>query len=531
MNFTYSGMDRVKGKAAGLEKMALTMALPHENRAQRLPALPVTWTAVTELMSDTAVQIPNATSRRAVLCRDPALPLWMDKSYVNVQTGINAFGLWTLPAAAANSALGVPDWTEVKGTSNTGTIDGTSVTNGQVSDELVLGQMGGELAVFVPPTAYFSLVVVTGNSQAGVTLVIDLKYFYLGEWKLCTLGLAGNANGFQFNGNPGTQTANAGQVFEGYVPIGFVRMVAMRVGTVAITNSSGVPELVMGWSSGPAYMPGVSNPTGTVVALGPVFPPAEWTSSQVPYLRSRATATAALFTNVTAVLSKEGTVLAGRLKSSIVDFFNFGVANVNMVHPRMRYFGPLEKGLYTFTTPGIQDNDFVDCQYPITSQTSSIYATARPLFQFGKVGLYNAMIFNDLGNGSAGSNMATSLYVHLEFESTSSLFTPGVSTYTLEQLHAAEVALLSFGHFHENPLHWAAIKQAAMTALRYVGPMVAPIVQQVGTNLLAKGVKLLTGSKAAGDRRMSQAMSARPAQQPKPKKAKPKARKRLPRSR
>jgi hypothetical protein len=80
---------------------------------------------------------------------------------------------------------------------------------------------------------------------------------------------------------------------------------------------------------------------------------------------------------------------------------------------------------------------------------------------------------------------------------------------TLETLHAAQIALLQFGHFHENPLHFSSIVKAAGTALRAVAPMLAPVVQAVGTRAVNAGVSYLKG-KAGGDRSMQQARMVTP---------------------
>lgn len=503
----HSSLDRVRGKAAGLERLAITMALPHENKAQRLPAIPATWTATCEFMSDGSMAVPDNTAARAALCRDPAYPLWRDKICRDVSGVVIADQQWTLPTSPAYAALGLPDWARISGSRGaTPTIDGITVTDAEVADEFVVGQDSGRLGFYIPPTMLFTLQVYTANSQVGVTLVADLEYFILGEWRACTVALAGYANGFRFTAVPGSKAAAVfGQLLDGFTPTGFVNLKSLRVGSAAVTTACLQPELLMGWTVAD-FQAGVEGPTGTKTAFFPAFPPAEWATSNLPYVRTRATATAALFTNVTAVLAKEGTVLAARVKQSVTEFHSFNANDINSVHPRFRYFGPLEKGLYTFTTPSSQDSDFADCQYPLPCYlTGTRFAAFRPLFQFGKVGVYNAIIFTDMATNSVGTNLAVSLYTHLEFETVSSLFTPGVSTYTLEQLHAAEVALLSFGHFHENPAHWAAIRAAAVAALRVVGPMVAPIVARVGQNLLDRGVKYLTGNKPAGDRRMVQA--------------------------
>jgi len=427
----------------------------------------------------------------------------MDVVLSNLGVFITADGAWTIAACTAGTNIGLPDYTTVLTTSSAPTADGVSLSVQQVANYFVLGKVDNEVTVYIPPNGYCYLGVLTSNDQTGKTLIADVKYFYFGEWKTSTLAMAGTTQGFMYSGKSGVTGPDIGQLFDGFTPIGFARITGLRVGPADITTAATTPVLRFGWATGPFTLGATAS--GSVNVMFPVFTPPEFGNSIVPYLRTRSNATAALFTNVTAVLSKEGTILAARLKATQVPFYNFTSDDVNAVHPRQRYFGPLEKGLYTFTTPDQPNGSFYDSVYPIPTAgvSSGPYVVNRPLFQPDALGVYNAIILTDLGSSTEGTMLATSLYTHLEFECVSSLFSPGVSTYTLEQLHAAEVALLSFGHFHENPLHWAALKSAAMSALRIVGPMVAPIIQKAGVSLVNKGVSYLKG-KPSGDRRMTQ---------------------------
>ncbi len=325
---------------------------------------------------------------------------------------------------------------------------------------------------------------------------------------------------YQFVGVAGSSSVGTGAIMEGYIPVGFCYLTELRTGPTVAPPGPVTATCFMGWSTSGSGSGSYTTPTGPVTVFVPFAMPPEFNNSTLPYGRTRLNSSAALFTNVTAALSKEGTVLAARLKPAVVDPWQFSVSHLNAVHPSLRYFGPLEKGLYTFTTPSGNVDDFSDCW--MTLQSSSTYnSAAKPLFQWEDIGLYNAVVLSDLGSSSTGTHMAVSCYSHLEFETTSSLFAPGVSTMTLETLHAAEVALLSFGHFHENPLHWAALRSAALGALKIVGPMVAPYVQQAGTALLNRGVALLKG-KPSGDRKMTQNQMVTPRKvpaRPKPKAA------------
>jgi hypothetical protein len=379
-----------------------------------------------------------------------------------------------------------------------------------MADYMPIGNAPGTQAFYIPPYSVFTAVITTGAAGGGSGIEIELVSQVGGEEFTATVLMAPTATGFAYSSIAG-QLVAASQG-EGIVPFGFTYVKQVRTTGTAPTAAA-TPTLTIGWASGGYPIP--ASPTGTLTLFAPQFFPPEFANSTIPYGRTRLNSSAALFTNVTAALSKEGTILAARLKPSLVDMWTFTTTHVNSVHPRLRYFGPMEKGLYTFTTPSGNLSAFTDGWTTMTSN-SPVVTTTRPIFDYKDYGLYNAFIFNDLGSAAVGTQLAVSCYAHIEFETTSSLFQTGVSTMTLESLHAAEVALLSFGHFHENPLHWAAIRAAATAALKIVAPMVAPYIKRAGERLVDKGVAYLTGRKAAGDRKMTQEQAPKVAK-PRPK--------------
>lgn len=510
----------IRAKANGLEPLAMSMVLPHERRAVRLPVVPATLTALLETMANDTVPVPDGNTRRAFLCRDAAYPLWMERTFVNSCSFLRSAGStssWVIPSAA-NKTILTPVWDSQLSARNTSispsssTVDGTAVPVGRITDYTPLALIDDYVAIYIPPSSDFVVRVHTGAAGGGDGLEAEFGYMVGGEVRYCTILVRSDIDGFTHVGTAGANIpANSG---EGDYPAGFTWLKTLRTGQGG-TNGSTTPSLSVGWST-----------DGVFHALGPdpktlfmpLFNPPEFANSTLPYTKTRLNASAALFTNVTAALSKEGTVLAARLKPTVVDPWSFSATHIDSVHPKLRYYGPLEKGLYTFTTPSGNVDTLDDCRLTLVSN-STMNTAQRPLFQPKEVGVYNAIVFQDLGSASSGTQLAASCYTHLEFESSSSLFQIGVSTMTLESLHAAEVALLSFGHFHENPLHWSTIASAASAILRTVAPMVAPVVAHYGQKMLDRGVAMLSG-KSAGDRTMPQAsMQERPKRTP----AKPKA--------
>lgn len=473
------------------------MVLPHENKPVRFPVVPACHTALLETMTDGTVPVTDGSSRKAFLCRDPAYPLWMERYCTKVSAFIEARGSaasWWVESKT-NSSLLIPRWDSIDAVSNTGSVDDVSATQALLCDYAVMGNATGTQAFYIPPNSSFGIRLYTGAAGGGSGIEFEFGHYQGGEEYTSTMLAASTTDGFFFVAIAGTSIpANKG---EGTVPVGFCWLKAMRT-TVSAPTAALNPILQVGWCTGGT----LNTPTGSCMCMLPYAMPPEFNNSVIPYARSRANATAALFTNVTAALSKEGTILAARLKPAVIDPWSFTTSHLNSVHPALRYFGPLEKGLYTFTTPNGNVENFEDCVITMGSQ-SSYNDSARPLFNFYDIGIYNAITFSDLGSSSAGTQLAVSAYAHIEFETTSSLFNIGVSSQPLELLHSTEVALLKFGHFHENPIHWGVLATAVRHAVAALAPIAAPYVQKAASYLIDRGVERLTG-RTKGDRRMPQ---------------------------
>lgn len=490
-----------------MSDIAMSMCLPHENKPKRLPVIPVVQTALLDLMSDTTYRVTDGTSVRAALTRDVCYPLWIDRVPSSVGVYLKNTGgnlTWNVTGAAGTTILSGIQWDSLTSTGS-GTLDGALITAAQAVDSLaIMCDSSRGYGLYIPPFSQLCLSVQAASPTSG-TIHVDYVQYSKGDWISGTLGLTASSNLYLFQGTAAGTLLTAGTLVDndGTVPSGFVILTGMRAGPAPGPITIATPELRFGWTSGGNLFTPSANTTGMLL---PAFPsPAEFVNSVVPYARSRTNASAALFTNVTASLYKEGTILASRVKSSLVDFHLFGTADINSVHPSFRYFGPLEKGLYTFTTPSADDLRLTD-RLVVMSNTGARNGAIFPVFDPENVGIYNAIVFTDLGSSgaSAATQLATSQYNHLEFEATSSLFSPGVSMASMESLHAAEVALVNFGHFHENPIHWAAIAAAAKKALAVVSPLVMPYVQKAAQNIAHKGAVWLMNKATSGDRKMTQ---------------------------
>ncbi len=250
--------------------------------------------------------------------------------------------------------------------------------------------------------------------------------------------------------------------------------------------------------------------------FGPLFEPPEYSANPSVYASMRSTAVALLLSNVTAVLNKEGTVQAARLPRSRTNkYYTTGSHGtfIATASPQERYWGPLEKGLYTFTMPDSSSETFRD--YSNDLLTGTRCAIFRP-DAFDYVTLISMA---DLGG--TDTTMAYTLDRHAEFRTSSPLFPTGFSVITLESYHLAQMALAKQGAFYENPVHLSAITSLLRGAVTRLAPVVMP---HVANAAKAAGSVLLNRAVSALNTRMDQFMSPQRNKQPQRRKlaAKPK---------
>lgn len=484
----------MKVSSSALSALSGSVALPHEKQPERLPIVPVTYTAVISLMADRTWAIADGANRRAVLCRSPTFPLWMDQTISSFSSFITD-PVYFPSGTTTGSTLAVPNFTRY-GTNASGTIDGINYPAVAQIRRTPFTLPKSGISIFIPFGSRLCAEVTITGATGGV-IVVGMTYSNKGVANSSTVSLTSQGGGvFAFRGTAGTLGVSVGSLLEGNIPYGEVAIEDVSVGA-DITGTLAGWNWALGFASGGS----LQTPTSSLTVMLPFAAPPELSNSPIPYEHSRANATAALFTNVGAQLYQEGTVLAGRLKHERVDFQTFGVTDIDAIQPAMRYFGPLTKGLYTFTLPNDDSNLMQEmCVTGVVNIVGDTTIAAVPIF-VPDLGVYNAIVFSDLGSGAGATQLAVSQYTHIEFDTVSSLFRVGASTHTLEDLHRAELALLKFGVFHENPLHFSLLTKALGKAVAAVAPIVMPYAKAAATKLINKGAQYLHG-KVKGDRTM-----------------------------
>jgi len=202
----------------------------------------------------------------------------------------------------------------------------------------------------------------------------------------------------------------------------------------------------------------------------PLVGPAEFVVSRIPYEATRVTACSCLLTNVTQILNKSGTVIAGRLNPSTTNPFAADETSLMSLHPAEKAWLPLETGLYTYCPPSTDLADFWDYCISENLPNTAVFKY-HPVYRLDNDSLVNVAIMN----AGVASNFGVTVTTHLEFRTTSALFQLALSGYTLETLHVAQLALASAGFFFENPEHNSVLGKVVM-GIKKLAPFVEPAV-------------------------------------------------------
>jgi len=210
----------------------------------------------------------------------------------------------------------------------------------------------------------------------------------------------------------------------------------------------------------------------------PWAPPSEFATTPLPYYATRTTAAAALFTNVSKVQNKEGTIQAGRLNPKATNIWSAAKSALTNLHPSEKQLLGLETGFYTFCPPSTDLASFWD--YTLSTAQG---ASAAPMVRLDNDSLANLFFFDD-PDGS--TSLAVNVDYHIEFRTTSALWPIGLSAMSLESLHAAQLSLVEVGFFFPNETHEELKKKVVprlATALGQVSSLVGVVHPTLGKAL------------------------------------------------
>jgi hypothetical protein len=206
--------------------------------------------------------------------------------------------------------------------------------------------------------------------------------------------------------------------------------------------------------------------------------------------------------------------------SSIPTLSQFVSAN-----PAERYYGPLEKGIYSFTLPDASNGEFRDLTTDIKVYHGSVFVNwTAPSFPLEGFDYMHLIVLTD-NDGSNSTSMTVTLDTHLEFRTSSALFTLDFSTTPLESYHIAQMALARSGVFFENPVHMRVISEIMRRGTQALRPLVmkgatmaaakaAPVAAKLGKQAIQSIANKVSQIQIGGKKKKKQKQGGQPQGKP-----------------
>lgn len=465
----FAGMREPIKRKFQSDAIAKGIAVPHDAVAQRLPSFPnLERTATVRTATMVQYTVPSAQSRTFLLLRSPVHPLWAQEDVTFVSTSCYLAATLTSTALTSQGAQFNPQtlWTEFH---VNGSVDLTTPYRWPLGV-----RDNGDIFVYCPGAHNGGLFLEFTTGSACTTYFnVELQYFDGVDVRPQTVYLNDLSD----------VTHHVVQVpykYTEYVPT-WVRLVSLDI---QATNSGAVVSVTnisFGWSTGGS----LTTPSGSsdVVSFFPISPIPEYDNSKIPYQSTRQNASAVLLSNVSSYLNKEGTVSATRIPRTLTNTNLWDPRSVvampqfTSANPTERYYGKLEKGMYSYTLPDASSEKFRDLTSDLTLIWGGIAFDQKvPLFPLEGFDYMNVILLSDLDD-SGSTAVAVTVDSHLEFRTNSALFTLDYCPYALEEYHRAQMALAQCGVFFENPTHLAAIARTVAAAAMKLGQAAAPYVK------------------------------------------------------
>lgn len=230
------------------------------------------------------------------------------------------------------------------------------------------------------------------------------------------------------------------------------------------------------------YWPFVAGFAASISAnhLFPVTNMDVYNSGKFMLERCRVTSAAVTLTNTSAALAKSGTLQGARLYGTGF-FTDVPLEKIGQIagNPTFGYYGPLEKGGYTFLPPPQDPETFYDSILDTANGSLSADYPVASLDQMEDAHVFWAR--TNSGDGSFSTSYLPSYSYrcdyHIEFISESQLATCRITAMPSQVFTEATIILTSGRYFYENPSHlkqlWGWIKSAGSLALRAAGSAAA----------------------------------------------------------
>lgn len=451
-----------------LQGLAKAIALPAEHRPERFPSFPaLERTAVMSFTQPQSLDLPTGADTKILVSRQAGYPSWAQRTVGAANYGYQ----WSMSTPLSNPESNmsfevdttVNDWalgtrlatTTLVGMSGGGPADLTYAPIGVDSGT------GPRPWVYVGDNMSFRFVV---HSTAAIGATTNFRVDYEiwnspGEASLRTSILTDfpSVNNWG-TASPTTTTPDAI----------WIRPISVELSAPsAVTITQLRLSLVVG--NGNMNYTGSTSSAGVVsmtsaYATRPLLPftvSSEFANSQLPWFATRTTAVGFLGTNVTQILSKAGTVLAGRVSPNVVSPWQVSKSYITALHPAEKAWLPLETGVYTYCPPSTDLANFWD--YTLNTAAG---AKACPVYRLDNDSLVNVLF---LTAGATAESLACTTSWHIEFRTSSALFQVALSGLTLETFHQAQLSLAAAGFFFDNPDH-KSILSKVITAVNKIAP-------------------------------------------------------------
>lgn len=468
-----------------LQGLARQIALPHEFAPERFPSFPaLERTAVMGFNAPSTLSLPASTPVKVMVTRQAAYPSWADQStqhYMHAASYQYDYARQNLNFSAASSLM--------------------SFIGGTVSNMVASGSRPGFTGIGSTPLPYpvMAYDALTGPNPWLWIPPGFAAYTVIG-FNTAVPGATTAELTLEVWDSPGethtvpttTGTIVSGRLscIIGFSYTGWIRPRTVSASVPAVTGFGDQMFVTIFTVSGTASFIDSTTTQGTVTVSSssvtgfiPLMAPAEFANSSLPWYSARTTAASLLGTNVSQVLNKGGTVLAGRVAPQVINPFSVGSSYITTLHPAEKAFLPLETGVYTYAPPSTDLVDFWDYTLPTGGGSSP-----GPLYRLDNTSLVNVLFITA---GSVAETLAVNVDWHIEFRTSSALFPIGLSTVTLETLHQAQIALASVGFFFENPTH-SKILHAVTSAVKRYGPSALGLVNPTAGRLAKKAVVMLS---------------------------------------
>jgi len=447
--------------------LAQSIALPHEHAPARYPSFPaLERTAIMSFNQPNNYNAPITTTyptTKGILQRSAVYPLWLDQFYgtnpVIYQSTFPVDDMKSFaPTTTSPLELGVGNNMlsnsigNFAGDTNTPIIANSTGTPNFLSAIVgVDSGCGSQPFTYCPGWACFT---VTGGAafaaNTGLNFIIEVwsSPGVCNTYTLSDLTAITGAISATYWGSSMTATnlANSWVRIKSVVFSG-IQTIPAKTRVHIITGACASATTFTASTANRGTFTGV---TDTLNRLLPYTAPTEFYNSNLPWRSTRVTSVGLCLTNTSAVLNKQGSVLAGRITPTAANIFNVSYAQIQAVHPSEKALLPLEEGMYTYCPPTTDMGYFYDYT------TDGVFTTPIPQFRLDNDAMANVFFLND--PNTVPPSFAINIDWHLEFRTTSSLFDLGVSTITLEQYHQALIVLMTHGYFFNNLDHIKLIK-------------------------------------------------------------------------